>query len=104
MKLYHKVKDDLLVDWKVARRPLLMHYTGSMFGIGCDARDAEAIERINMLKNREKGTGYIVLIDSVKALKKYDVSLPAALKGLLGQYSPGSLTVVLPCEAEELKH
>ncbi|MCF7919175.1 MAG: Sua5/YciO/YrdC/YwlC family protein [Candidatus Cloacimonetes bacterium] len=104
MKLYHKVKDELLSAWRQAEHPLLLHYTGSMFGIGCDARDISALERINQLKRRPPGTGYIVLLDSVIALDKYSVMLPAAMKGLLEQYSPGSLTVVLPCAAPELAH
>jgi tRNA threonylcarbamoyl adenosine modification protein (Sua5/YciO/YrdC/YwlC family) len=104
MKLYHKVKEELLEAWVQAEHPLLLHYTGTMFGIGCDARDIIALERINRLKKRPAGTGYIVLLDSAGTLESYQVSMPVAFRGLIEQYSPGALSVILPCMMPELAH
>jgi tRNA threonylcarbamoyl adenosine modification protein (Sua5/YciO/YrdC/YwlC family) len=104
MKLYYEITNSLIADWKEMKDVLLLHYTGSMFGLGCDARNTEAIDRINHLKNRPLNNGYIVLLPDHTRFTKYNISMNAKLAGLIRQYSPGSLTIVLPCEHPKLSH
>ncbi|GAB1467354.1 hypothetical protein MASR2M64_00190 [Candidatus Cloacimonadota bacterium] len=70
----------------------ILHWTGSMWGIGCRLSSIEAIERINHLKQRPDKHGYIALLPDMAALDFSKV--PSALKPLLEQYWPGNLTVV----------
>ncbi len=104
MKLYYAVQPEVKQEWEKINDPLLLHYTGSMFGIGCDARNQKAVDRINILKHRPANSGYIVLVPALEALKKYDVVMIKKIQGLISQYSPGALTVVLPCDHPRLKH
>ncbi len=104
MKLYYAVHQELKQEWEKIVDPLLLHYTGSMFGIGCDARNQKALDRINTLKQRPANSGYIVLVSDLEALKKYDVQMTNKMQGLISQYSPGDLTVVLPCNHPRLQH
>ncbi len=80
----------------LAKNPLndatIMHWTGSMWGIGCRLSSTEAIARINHLKQRPDKHGYIALLPDISVLDANKI--PSALKPLLEQYWPGNLTVV----------
>lgn len=90
--------------WQQAENPILLHYTGSMFGMGCDARNQAAISRLNTLKQRPQSSGYIVLAADYRQLVEYQVQMTPKFAGLIRQYSPGSLTAVLPCTHPQLQH
>ena len=51
--------------------PITITYIGSMFGIGCDARDQKAIDRINSLKRRTIDSGYIVLLSDFRKFQEF---------------------------------
>ena len=87
-----------------ANHPVYLHHTGHMFGIGCDARDTKAIEKINRIKGRPSGKGYIVLIPDESWLERMDIALSAKCRRFIEQYSPGNLTVVLPYGGNEYRH
>lgn len=85
-------------------RDTFLHYTGSMFGIGCSAFNKEALEKINSLKKRNSNKGYIVLIPNLDWLNKYDVKISLGIKRLLQQYWPGELSVVLEVSDPRFEH
>ncbi len=90
MKIYNEV------SWhKIEKNAVFLHYTGSMFGIGCSAFNNEAIEKIDSLKNRKDKSGYIVLIPDVDWLKRFDVQITPKIHSILKQYWPGELSVIL---------
>lgn len=62
---------DLLKQGKV-----ILYPTDTIWGIGCDATNSKAIEKIYTIKNREKGKGLIVLVDSIEMLKEYVKNFP----------------------------
>ncbi len=84
--------------------PVYLHHTGHMFGIGCDARDEKAVEKVNRIKDRPSGKGYILLIPDIEWLDRMDVAISSDCKRLMTQYSPGNLTVVLPYNGSEYRH
>ncbi|MDP8221673.1 MAG: Sua5/YciO/YrdC/YwlC family protein, partial [Candidatus Stygibacter frigidus] len=104
MKLFHEMSPEIAGVWQKADSPILLHYTGSMFGMGCDARDQAAITKINELKKRSPERGYIVLIADYRKLLEYNPEMNPRLSGLVKQYSPGALTVVMPCSHGDLQH
>ncbi|MDP2173204.1 MAG: Sua5/YciO/YrdC/YwlC family protein [Candidatus Cloacimonadaceae bacterium] len=75
----------------------ILHYTGTMFGIGCRLSSGNAIERIVKLKQRKENSGLIVLVPDLNWFDDAGISLPKSLKGLMGQYWPGNLTFVTEC-------
>lgn len=49
----------------------ILYPTDTIWGIGCDATNEEACQKILELKNRPKEKSFIVLMDSVQMLEKY---------------------------------
>ncbi len=80
----------------IAKLPLndatILHWTGSMWGIGCRLSSQIAIAKINKLKQRPDKHSYIALISDISVLDQSKI--PPALKPLMEQYWPGNLTVV----------
>ena len=62
---------DLLNEGKV-----IIYPTDTIWGIGCDATNPEAVEKIFEVKERSKGKGLIILVDSIDMLKKYVKNFP----------------------------
>ena len=62
---------DLLKEGKV-----IIYPTDTIWGIGCDATNYDAVEKIYKVKERSKGKGLIVLVDSIDMLKDYVNNLP----------------------------
>lgn len=79
----------------------ILHWTGSMWGIGCRLSAKETIARIGKYKQRPEKQGFIALIPDISYL---DISkIPEALKSLMQQYWPGNLTVVTSYDDEMYK-
>jgi tRNA threonylcarbamoyl adenosine modification protein (Sua5/YciO/YrdC/YwlC family) len=92
---------------KVVNQPkdaIFLHYTGSMFGIGCSAFSKEAIAKINSLKDRKEKQGYIILIPDIDWLKRFDVQITNKIHHILQQYWPGELSVVLKVPDPKFEH
>ncbi len=80
----------------------ILHWTGSMWGIGCRLSALGSIDRISMLKQRPEKQGFIALIPDAGVLDQE--LLPAALKPLLAQYWPGNLSVVFAYPDSAFSH
>jgi L-threonylcarbamoyladenylate synthase len=55
---------------------IILYPTDTIWGIGCDATNARAIQKIYKLKNREEKKSMIILLGDEKDIKKY-VSHPS---------------------------
>lgn len=99
MKIYNE-----LPEHKIAKSAIFLHYTGSMFGIGCFAFSKEAIAKIDSLKNRNRKSGYIVLIPDIGWLKRFNVQVFPKVHRILQQYWPGELSVVLEVPDPKFEH
>ena len=75
----------------------ILHYTGSMFGIGCRISDLGTIQRIVKLKQRDDKSGFIALVPDIRWFDDAGIHIPERLKPLLDQYWPGNLTAVFHC-------
>ncbi|MEE9408523.1 MAG: L-threonylcarbamoyladenylate synthase [Polaribacter sp.] len=60
----------------------ILYPTDTVWGIGCDATNSEAVSKIYRLKNREESKSLIVLVSSINMLKKY-VSVPKTVLQIL---------------------
>ena len=55
---------------------LILYPTDTVWGIGCDATNTEAVNRVYRLKQRDDSKALIVLIDSAEHLDHYVVDVP----------------------------
>ena len=78
-------KEDLLEALRVLRDGgIIVYPTDTVWGIGCDATNEEAVRRIYALKQREDSKSMLVLLDSAAKLNYYVADIPAAAEMLLG--------------------
>ncbi len=62
---------------------LILYPTDTVWGIGCDATNADAVGRVYKLKQRDDSKALIVLIDSADHLDHYVVDVPAIARELI---------------------
>ena len=55
---------------------VILYPTDTIWGIGCDATNPVAVEKIFDIKERSKGKSLIVLVDSIEMLKNYVENFP----------------------------
>ena len=49
----------------------ILYPTDTIWGLGCDATNEEACQRINEIKQRPENKSFIVLVDSFRMLERY---------------------------------
>ena len=54
-------------------KKLLLYPTDTVWGLGCDATESDAVAKIYKLKNREESKSLIILVSSLNMLKEYVV-------------------------------
>ena len=62
---------------------LILYPTDTVWGIGCDATNAEAVNRVYQLKQRDDSKALIVLIDSADHLDHYVIDVPVIARELV---------------------
>ena len=58
------------------RGGVILYPTDTIWGIGCDATNAEAVRRVYQLKQREDSKALICLVDSESRLSRYVRNVP----------------------------
>ena len=82
-------KEDLQEALRVLRNGgIIVYPTDTVWGIGCDATNAEAVKRIYALKQREDSKSMLVLLDSPAKLPYYIGEIPETAWMLLEAASP----------------
>ncbi len=69
--------------------------TESFYGLGADALDPRALERVFTVKGRPESKPLLVLVDSVAMAEGLAAEVPAGARELMARYWPGPLTLVL---------
>lgn len=71
----------------------ILYPTDTLWGLGCDATNAEAVDRIFHLKQRDRSKPFILLVSSVGMLKNYIEHLHPRIETLL-LYHTRPLTII----------
>lgn len=77
------------------RGGIVLYPTDTVWGIGCDATNAEAVERIYALKRSGNKKSMLVLMGSIDQAARHTGSVPAAAWELM-ELATTPLTLVLP--------
>ena len=72
---------------------VILYPTDTIWGIGCDATNPKAIDKIYKVKNRPHGKGLIVLVDSIESLCKYVVK-PSPITADLIKAAKNPLSII----------
>ena len=72
----------------------IIYPTETLWGIGCDATNKSAVEKVSVAKRRDVAKGYIIMVDGLDMLSNYVASISKSIEGLL--FSEIPTTVVFP--------
>lgn len=90
------LKDEVARALKVLQEGgIILYPTDTIWGIGCDATNAEAVKKIFALKQRDEAKSMIVLLDTDAKLPSYISAVPDIAYNLI-EYAENPLTLVMP--------
>jgi L-threonylcarbamoyladenylate synthase len=84
----------------LGRGEIVAFPTESSYGLGVDARQPEAVERLFLLKGRDETKPPPILIGDEAMLESLVEEVPARARVLMERYWPGPLTLVLPARRD----
>ncbi len=73
----------------------ILYPTDTVWGIGCDATQSRATQKVYQLKQREDAKAMLVLVDSVDMLSRYVEEIPA-MAGDIIEINDDPLTIIYP--------
>lgn len=90
------LKDEIAKALKVIQEGgIILYPTDTIWGIGCDAANTEAIQKIYKLKQRSESKSMIILLDTDAKLPSYIKEVPELAYNLI-EYAENPLTLVMP--------
>lgn len=90
------LRDEVVKALKVLQEGgIILYPTDTIWGIGCDATNTDAIKKIYALKQRDEAKSMIILLDTENKLESYIQEVPAIAYDLL-EYAENPLTLVMP--------
>lgn len=72
---------------------IILYPTDTIWGIGCDATNSKAVEKIFKLKGRDAGKSVIVLLDNDNKIQSYVNDVPEIAYSLI-EYAENPLTII----------
>lgn len=87
-------KQEITTAMAVLKRGgLILYPTDTIWGIGCDATNADAIERVYALKNRPGAKALICMVSDFKMLNQYVSDIPEVAYDIL-KYAVKPTTII----------
>jgi len=74
---------------------IILYPTDTIWGIGCNATNTEAIKKIYKLKQRDEAKSMVVLLDSENKLESYVQEVNPLAYDLI-EYAENPLTLIMP--------
>lgn len=89
LNLYH----DAIATLKTGG--ILLYPSDTIWGLGCDVRNEQSIEKLLLLKQRPVEKGLIILISKIEQLSEYVEEVPEIAWDLV-EFAENPLTVIYP--------
>ena len=78
------------------RGEVIVFPTETFYGLGADALDQAAVERLVSLKGRNPDNPIPIIVADLEMLRRVVTAVPAIAETLIDRFWPGPLTLVLP--------
>lgn len=72
---------------------IIIYPTDTIWGIGCDATNVEAVQKIYKIKERAESKSMIILMDSIQMLHKYISEVPEVAYDII-ELSEDPITII----------
>jgi L-threonylcarbamoyladenylate synthase len=82
------------------RGEVIVYPTETLYGLGADALDVAAVEKVFRLKGRTRDNPILVLVADREMLTALVAEVPALAEKLIASFWPGPLTLVLPARKD----
>ncbi|HJX10531.1 MAG TPA: L-threonylcarbamoyladenylate synthase [Candidatus Binatia bacterium] len=82
------------------RGEVIVYPTETLYGLGADALNLDAVERVFRLKGRDPDNPIPVLVADQEMLRTLVAEIPALAEKLMASFWPGPLTLVLPARKD----
>ena len=90
-----KTEDDIKKAVEVMKKGgVILYPTGTVWGIGCDATNADAVAKVYAIKHRDDSKALICLVDSDARIQRYVRNVPEVAWNLL-ELAEKPTTVIL---------
>jgi len=92
----HKISESALkhiID-SLIKGAVIGYPTETVYGLGCNAYNTKAVEKIYKLKGRYYSLPLIVLIDDTSTVHKLTKDIPEVAEVLMNAFWPGPLTII----------
>lgn len=90
------LRDEVANAFKVLQEGgIILYPTDTIWGIGCDATNTEAIKKIFRLKQRDEAKSMVILVDTENKLESYVQEVNPLAYDLI-EYAENPLTLVMP--------
>jgi L-threonylcarbamoyladenylate synthase len=90
------LRDEVAKAFKIVQEGgIILYPTDTIWGIGCDATNTDAINKIYRLKQRDESKSMIILLDTENKLESYIQEVPAIAYDLI-EFAENPLTLVMP--------
>jgi L-threonylcarbamoyladenylate synthase len=81
------MKEVSITKENLINRNIILYPTDTVWGIGCDATNENAVANVFRIKNRVESKSLIILVDSYEMLSNYVEKIPDSAKEILGKVS-----------------
>jgi L-threonylcarbamoyladenylate synthase len=89
-------KEDLKNSLRVLREGgIILYPTDTLWGLGCDATNSSAVQKIFRIKSRDESRSLIILVNGLSMLERYVKEVPEPVYNLLS-VSDSPLTIIYP--------
>jgi L-threonylcarbamoyladenylate synthase len=84
----------------LARGDVIVFPTETLYGLGADALNGQAVEKIFQLKGRDPNNPIPVVVADLGMVEMLVAAISATAKALMERFWPGPLTLVLPARSD----
>ena len=92
MTFEEDIKDSLIT---LKKGGIILYPTDTIWGLGCDPTNSEAVQKIFRIKSRELGKSFLILVDGEAMVERFVSEVPEIAWELTG-VSDDPLTVIYP--------